>query len=256
MRKLQVFTAFLLMLAVLTTAVFAEEFVPSKEQGEGPGQIGEPDETGKTVVGYIYNEDGTIRRPIYEDDLIITPYWHLDEEDIQVPEEIEKTLKEAFEDLDGKTPEDFLHDFDEIWEEATGGAPHEHATLTEILDVRFQDNFTGKLEDGQTVTFNVKVEGLEKDDLFIIIGRRDVNDKWHAEEWTMNEENVLTITLNGLHPIAILTDGAYAPGGSGEAPDSPKTGVETGRYVLPMLGCAVIALGAVCGIRKSGKHEA
>lgn len=256
MKAFRFFTAILLLLAVLTAAVSASDFVDSKELGEGPEQVGEPDETGKKVVGYIYNEDGSLYRSIYEDELIVTPIMHVYSDEISVAAEIEKTLLDAKAELDANSWEKLIPSFPAVWENVTGGAPLEHAVLTELFDVRFVDSLSGVLTEGRSATFCIKVEGLEKDDLFVMMHKPSDSDAWKFEDWTMNDENVITVHVDKLSPFAIVEDSEQDPAGSGDAPDSPKTGVQTGAYLLPILGCALIALGAAYGIRRSAKHAA
>jgi hypothetical protein len=99
------------------------------------------------------------------------------------------------------------------------------------------------------ITIEFTVKGIDADDDFIIIHKPTGSDKWVVEEYTIDEDGVITMTVDKLSPFAIVAD-------SGKKPstdiDSPQTGVADYTVYTVFASILLIGLGIVC-IRKSGK---
>ena len=223
------------MLSVLLTAVFlftlgvgAVEFTPSAEIKDGP----------EVVEG--------------DDELIITPIKDVHDEDTEVHPDIEESILDAIKELEEKAWDEILHDFEEAWHEITEGAPKEHAAVSDIFDVRYSSELS-KDGVGQTVTFKVKVQGIEGDDLFIILSRCSENEDWKLVEYTVDENGVITITASTKAAFVIVKDDGSDPVVGPDDPPSPPTAVED--YLPATLGIIFVAIIAVISLVKVNKKE-
>jgi hypothetical protein len=242
---------------LLVTSVFAVPFTPSAEKKDTPVLVGTLDEdTGKMIVGTIYNEDDSFYRHIYIDELIVTPILHLSDETKNVPEVIEKTLLAARDELKANTLEELVPGFAEYWMNVTGGAPVENGAVSDIFDVRFVDSLTGELVAGRYASFKIRVEYLNSDDLFVLIHKPTGADVWSVEEVVVSDGDVLFVTVESLSPFAIVKDTGAAPAVDPNAPDSPQTGVESASYALPLACFTVTALTALYMIARKNKRTA
>lgn len=257
MKKIINALIFAVVAALLATSVFAVPFTPSAEKKDTPVLVGTLDEeTGKMIVGTIYNEDDSFYRHIYIDELIVTPILHLSDDTKIVPEAIEKTLLDARDELKAKTLEELVPGFAEYWKKATGGAPVENGAISDIFDVRFVDSLTGELIEGRYASFKIRVEYLNSDDLFVLIHKPTGSDVWNYEEYVVSDGNVLFVTVESLSPFAIVKDTGAAPAVDPDAPDSPQTGVESISFVLPLACFTVSALTALYMITRKNRRTA
>ncbi|MBQ8249176.1 MAG: hypothetical protein IJY93_04745 [Clostridia bacterium] len=231
MKALRIAAMLMLAMFIFTTTAFAATFVPSIEAIDSPEHIDDPDST----------ED---------DDLIVTPIDHLDDEDKEVHDEIEDALIDAKEDLE-KALEDLIENFEEIWDEITDGAPIENAVITEIFDVRHLHEI-GIEGEGKEISFDIRAIGLEYGDAFIIIAKSSDGDGWKIVNYTIDENGIITIEGTSKTVYAIIRDSAEMPQ---DGPDGPATGVS--EYLTPaIIGAVVFGLGAVFCLVKIGKRNA
>lgn len=230
MKTLRIVAILMLAMFLFTMTAFAA-FVPSIEAIDSPNLVDDPDRTD-------------------DDDLILTPVDHLDDEDKDSHEDIEDALVGAMDDL-----EDAIHDliesFAEIWDDITDGAPIENAVISEVFDVRFPDEL-GIEGDGGEITFDFKATGLEYGDSFIIIAKPSYEESWKVVNYTINENGIITIEGTSKTVYAIIRDSAEMPM---DGPDGPATGVS--EYLRPaIIGAVLFALGAVFCVVKIGKRNA
>ena len=221
LRVLILITVVAVLLGVTASAVV---FTPSVERKDGPELI-EP--TGG------------------DDELIITPVSELENDDLH--EDIRDNLTEAKENLSDSEWAQIVKDFEELWEEFTDGAPIEHAVVSDIFDVRFLSELGVVSEDGKTVTFKIKIQGLEADDIFMIITESDDPDHYmEIVSYTIDENGVITITATSKSAFAVVRDSCPDPKCDH---DSPKTGVPA--YLAPAVFGAVIfgALAVACAFK-------
>lgn len=256
MKLIRIITAMVLTITLLVVSVGADEFVASVGLKDSPRFYVQMDENGREYVGEIYDENGNFVSYMYLDELIITPYFYTEMEQYDIPEEVEKVLIAAWEELSVAGWTDLVAGFAEAWQAVTGGAPVSNAVIAEIFDVRYRSGLTGELYEGRRAVFFIEVDGITSEDLFVIGHKPSTTGQWGIEEYTIDGNNVIGISVNALSPFFIAVDNGEAPAVSGDAPSSPQTGVyETG------IGAAVIAAGilGVCAVffgRKSRKVSA
>ena len=229
--KILRFSAMLIAVMLLFTLVaFAAEFVPSIEYKDGPTVV-KPDET---------TDPGTP-----DDELLVTPPSAGED----AHDDIRDNLEDAMEALE-EAIQDLVDNFDKIWEDITGDAPTENAIITDVFDVRYESEL-GKDDDGVTLSFDVTVQGIEPDDIFLIITKPYGENAWRIVNYTINEDGVITIEGTTKAAYAIIKDKAALPP---VGPDGPATGVP--EYLLPAVaGVVVFGTAAIFCIRKITKRE-
>ncbi len=161
MKNIRLLTLICAALYLFTFVVGAVDFTPSVERKDAP-----------EIVGETVNVDP-------EDKLIVTPFSKFVEAAHEIHEEIKTIFEEVEEELKENTYEELIPEFEEVWEEVTGGAPVEHAVVSDIFDVRLESTISkDEPKKDKEVTFSVKIQGLTKDDKFILIGRPDGAKDW------------------------------------------------------------------------------
>lgn len=222
MKALRIFTFLMAFAIVLSVSAAAVQFTPSVERKDGPELVD----------------------PVGDDELIITPVADLEKENLH--DDIEESLTEAKENLSDSEWAEIVKDFEELWEEFTNGAPIEHAVISDIFDVRFLSEL-GTDGDGKTVTFKIKVQGIEPGDLFMIITESNSADHYmEIIDYTIDENGVITITATSMAAFAIVIDSCPDPECDH---DSPQTGVPA--YFVPAVFGAVFfgALAILCAVK-------
>ncbi len=229
MKALRIATILLIVVASFVMAANAVEFTPSVEIKDGP-EIIDPTDPDDPKAS--------------EDELEITPVGRLDGEDLD--EDIKDNLTDAKKDLEENDWEDILDDFEDIWNEATDGAPVEHAIVSDIFDVRYKEDPT---EDGTvTIMFDMKMQGLDSDDIFVIIAKPE-GGEWAPIDYTISEDGIITITVENKSVFAIIKDKSAMPD---IGPDGPATGVSP--YFAPaIVGAVFFGIAAVVCVNKIAK---
>ena len=227
--KMTRFVAMLLaVMTLLALTVSAVNFVPSIERKDCPDLV---------------EHDG-------DDQLIITPLSDALEEDLH--EDIESNLIKAYEELGDKDWQELVEDFENKWKEFTGGAPLTNAVVTDIFDARFASELGANLTDGKAVTFKIKVQGITTDDTFMIIAKAEGEDMWQIIEYTIDENNVITITAESMSAFAIVLDNEADP--ATDPIDGPQTGVAKNSPVIYVaVVFAIAAIGCVVMLLKKRK---
>ena len=222
MKMTRLIAAMLAIMTLLTLSVFAVEFVPSIERKECPELV---------------EHDG-------DDLLIVTPLSDAIDETKDIHEDIENNLISAYEELGDKDWQDLVEGFAEKWDEFTGGAPITNAVISDIFDARFTSELGADLPEGKTVTFKVKIQGITTDDTFMIIYKEKGTDMWKVLEYTIDENNVITITATSMSAFAVVLDNEADP--AGDHDDGPQTGVE--KNFAPAIIAAVVfaVIAALC----------
>lgn len=123
MKTIRIFAFLLVAVMLFTVSAMATQFVPSIEVKDDP-----------KLEGYEIPEG----HEGHGEELIITPLDHLFDDDIELHDDIEESLKEAYEELKDELIHHLVEKFDEHWERITGGAPVEQAIITHLFDVRFR----------------------------------------------------------------------------------------------------------------------
>lgn len=222
MKAIRVFSVLLVIVSLFTLGTLAIEFTPSIERKDGP----------EVVEG--------------DDDLIITPLKEIYDVPVDIHEDIKVSLADAEKELGESEWHDIIEEFAKLWDAFTGGAPIEHAVISDIFDVRYESELGTDLTDGKPVTFSIKIQGLTADDLFMIITKAADEEGWKNIEYTIDENGVITISATSMSTFAVIRDNGAAPVVDPNAPDSPQTGVSP--YLVPAVIGAVLFIGiaAVC----------
>lgn len=122
MKSIRVLCICLVAAMLFSVSALAASFTPSVERKPAP-----------EVVDYTASEE----HEEHGKELVITPLAHLYDEDVELHEDIERSLEEAKHELENLVWHDMVHDFHEHWDRVTGGAPIENAVVSDIFDVRF-----------------------------------------------------------------------------------------------------------------------
>ncbi len=173
-----------------------------------------------------------------EDDLIVTPLKEVYKEPVDVHEDILINLVDAEKKLGEAEWHEIIEEFNKIWEEYTGGAPIDHAIISDIFDVRYEGELGKGLSDGKPVTFKIKIQGITPEDLFILITKENNKDHWKVIDYTIDENGIITINGTSMSAFAVIRDNGADPSVDPNAPDSPQTGVNS--YVIPAAFGAVL----------------
>ena len=233
MKFLRIFAILIVTALLFTLVASAAEKVPSIEIKPAPETVVDPDAT--------TGEDGE------KDDLIITPPADKDDAD----EDVKENIDDALEDLE-KALQDLIENFDQIWEDVTGDAPPENAIITDVFDARYESE-VGEEGEGVTITFDVKVQGIEPDDIVIIITKPQGENAWRIVNYTLNEDGTITIEGDTKSAYAIIRDKAALPT---DRPDGPPTAVV--EYFVPAaVGIVVFGtIAAFCVVKLTKKRNA
>ena len=244
MKALKVFIAFTLIISMLVVPALAAEFVPSVEYKDGPElveyKLEEVDTPCRTIVVVPYSD-------IHLDDIIDEDKMDVEyEASEKIEETIRESLKNALEELKDNLIHHLVRGFDEIWEKVTGGAPLENAIVSDIFEIALVCGEADALKTDEKVTVSFTFEGIGPDDKFVVVHKPTGSDEWIVEDHTIDENGVITMTVDKLSPFAIVKDSGKAPSSD---VDSPQTGVEALSMTLA-IGTVLLAGAAVVLVKK------
>lgn len=252
MKVIKVLAALTLVASMLAMPVFAAEVVPSIEYKDGV-----------QLIDYTLDEINTPCRTvhifpffhIYNDDIIAEEILGL--EDYENSEMLEENIRTSLRNALAELRENLLHHlvvgFDEAWERITEGAPLENAVVTDLFEIVLICSEAEKFMTDEQITVSFKVDGLEPDDRFLIVHKPTGSDKWIVEEYTVDENGVITMTIDKLSPFAIVKDNGAAPVAT---VTSPQTGVTEFAAAAAVLGMAALAAGGIAVGKKFRKTNA
>jgi hypothetical protein len=231
MKKTRFVAMLLAVVTLLALTVSAVNFVPSIERKDCPDLL-------------EYEPEGDI--------LVVTPLSEAIHGDGGLHEDIGDNLLKAYEELGENDWMELVLSFALEWDEFTGGAPLTNAVVTDIFDARFASELGANLTDGKAVTFKIKVQGITTDDTFMIIAKPEDEDTWQIIEYTINENNVITITAESMSAFAIVFDNEADP--ATDPIDGPQTGVAKNSPVIYVaVVFAIAAIGCVAMLLKKRK---
>lgn len=254
MKFLKVLISVILAAAMMVIPALATEFVPSIEVKDG------------IQIVDFEQQDPDDTCDITCDTLLVIPYVHitydafLDEIELDITadiseemeEQIRQSLKAAYEELKNNPVQDITEGFEEAWNEATGGAPYDNIVVTDIFEIVLICGIDDILKTDSKITIEFTVKGIDADDDFIIIHKPTGSDKWIVEEYTIDEDGVITMTVDKLSPFAIVADSGKKPSSD---IDSPQTGVADYTVYAVVASIIFVGLGIAC-VRKSRKVSA
>lgn len=245
MKSIKKILAGILAASMMTMPVLAAEFVPSAERKDGVD-----------LISYILNEINTPCRTVH-----IIPFGHIhlddiiDEEKLDIEydasegmeEQIRESLNKALAELKDSILHHLIAGFDEAWEKLTGGAPLENAVVHDLFEIVLICSEVDAFKTDESVTVSFTVDGIDADDLFLIAHKPTGSDEWILEDYTIDENGVITMTVDKLSPFAIIKDSEKAPEAAGT---SPQTGVQDYTVSAAAAAMALCGIGAVCAGKK------
>lgn len=227
MRTFRLIAATVAFASILTLSAAAASFVPSIERKDAP-----------EIVEEI-------------DDLIVTPIKDVYDEDKELHEDVEKSLTDAEEELSEKAFTELVEEFEKAWEEATKGAPVEHAIISDLFDIRFGAELGDGDDEGIEISIKLKVLGIEAEDLFILLVKNGEGEPWLVLDYEISEDGVITFKTTTKSVLAVVKDNEAPPAINPDDPDSPQTGVST-HFIPAVVGVVVFAsLAGVCAAKAS-----
>lgn len=225
----------------LTAPAFAAEFTPSVEAKPAPELSTVVDSEGNAQTAIVTDASGNEVEIPDDIELTVTSTAEKDESPVA---EIQEMLKRAEEQIRNAA------DLGELTADLAPALEKAKETLQDLVvqdlfDVSFvKDGKTLEqlLQEGQSVTFALQTNLTDKD-LFFVLHNYSGSDWEVVENVELRNDGVLKITLDGLSPVAIVTDGAVNLEVSAAAPDSPQTGDALPTWEL--VAAAVLGIVAI-----------
>jgi len=240
MKAFKVFIALTLIVSMLVLPALAAEFVPSIEQKDSPNLISfileEIDTPCRTVLLIPY---GNIRLDDIIDEDALDIQYEISEE---MEADIRESLENAFKELKNNPVNGLVTNFATAWEKATGGAPAENAIVHDLFEIVLICTEADEFITDESITVSFTADGIGPDDKFIIVHKPTDSDEWIVEDHTIDENGVITMTVDKLSPFAIVKDSGKAPISDVE---SPQTGVWETEMVTAAISAVILAAGAV-----------
>ena len=251
MKVLRIFTAIALVISMLAMPVFAAEFVPSIEIKDGPQIVdteieGHEDCCILSLIPYkeVHDEDMKVIDHDIDHDIEI--------EELSAFEDlIRENLDKAYEELTNHPLNDLVINFEEKWKEITDGAPVENAIVLDLFETVLYCTRLQEFRTDATVTVSFTVDGLDAGDTFMIIHKPVGSEKWVIDEYTIDENGVITMKVDLLAPYAIIIDSGKPPVATEQ---SPQTGVSDNIMAAASVGAVILAAGAVLIGKKLRKN--
>jgi hypothetical protein len=245
MKRTRLFTAVVLVLALMITAISA--VTPSAERPDTVRLVWNTTPDGTSACGRILNEDGTVEQYITEG---MIKLYMSDVDDVEgLSDTTVGEIKTAEANQDGWLKVyRFDGDIEALWADATKGIPMDNAVPVAV----FYAEWIGDpaLIQGKRIEFDVLVEGVEKpEDLVAVLHLPDGTENWKIEDSKMGANSVITVGCDSLSPFIIVGDNGEAPAQDPGAPVSPQTGVVD--YAPASIACAVLfgAFAIVCALK-------
>lgn len=213
------------LMAVVISLSAAAAFTPSVEYKEAPSVVGKTDDQGNTIVGEIKNDKGEVVATMPGGTITITALSEVKKEDSTVDKVVEDRLLYAEQELAYAfaEPEDSLL-LDQISRELND-APVDNIVISDVLNVSVSEEIEKQMVEGATITVAVISQNITKEDEDLIVIYQRVSEKggWKKVDFTIDENNVITMELQGTGDIVIFRDNEAAPPKAEDAPASPAT---------------------------------
>ncbi len=249
MKKIIAILAILALVAALTVPAFAVEFTPSAENKDAPEVVQQTDADGNDVDVLVYDENGNLVPDTADYSVVITPSSRASAApNAEIAEQLQEA-KEQVGDADSVASlTSGMHVALSIAKAASSDAADQDVEMEDLVVYDLFD--VTLMKDGDivedldgSVTFSIQTT-LTPDDMFFVLHNFEGDDWEVVENVSLDENGVLTITLTGFSPIAIVTVGQTAPAAAGDgAPTSPQTGESVSLWMI--LGVVFAAAAAV-----------
>lgn len=233
MKKLCSLVLTAVLLFCLSVSALAVAFTPSVEQKDAPQIVPITDSEGHKADAVITEEDGT-ETVVGEDpslQIVITPYSKKDE---AIVADITGYLDGAeYQIANAENVSELTDSMVSTLEEAKRLATDpllkeltiDDLIVRDLFDVSLvrDKQFIEPLKDGQTITFSVQTD-LKPGDLFFVLLNCSGEEWKVVKNIQIDENGVLTITVDSLCAIAILVDSMTLKPVAQNGPTSPQTG--------------------------------
>ncbi len=244
MKAFKVWMAMALIALMAVMPVFAAEATPSAERGDYEIIDWDPKEDCCDLI--IIPDDVTGEEDFIDED----KYGLTEKEGEDLEKQIRDELKEALEDLKNNDLDDLIPGFDDLWDKVTGGAPIDNQVIDDVFAIVRICEEDHKLVSDEETTVSFTVDGIDKDDTFIVIEKPFGSDEWTVVEHKIDENGVITVEGKISSVFAIVTDSGKAPTSD---VTSPQTGVKESGMAITLLAVALLAAGAVHFSKKLSK---
>jgi len=237
MKSFKVLLSAILIFAMLVMPSLATDVVPSIERKDSVVLVDytleEIDTPCRTVLIIPYGK-------IHFDEFINANHLQIQESSAdEIEDEIRLSLQEALAELKNALIHHLVRGFEDVWEKTTGGAPVENAIVDELFEVVLICSEKEDMMTDEKISVSFTVDGIDADDLFVVVHKPTGSDEWIVEEHEIDENGVITIHPDKLSPFAIIKD-------SGAAPVATVTSPQTG--VTEYTAAAILIAGILAGI--------
>lgn len=233
MKKLIALLLAVMLMCSLSLTAFAMDFTPSVETKDTPYLVKIEDSKGDEYDA-IFTDEEEQERPFVSTttlQLVLTPYAKKDD---AIVEDITGYLVDAeYQISKADNAGDLTDSMEEALEKArqtsTDPAAKEvtldDLVVCDLFDVSLvrDEKIVENVKEGETISFCIQTD-LTKDDLFFVLLNCS-GDEWKViTDLELDENGVLTITLDSLCAIAILVDNMRLKPVDPHGPVSPQTG--------------------------------
>ena len=248
MKKIVAILAIIALIAAITVPAFAVEFTPSAENKDAPEVVSMTDEDGNEVDVLVYDEDGNLVSDTGAYSIVITPASRpQDAPTDEIADQLEEA-KDQIEEADTVAElTSGMHIALRLAKAASSDAADQDVEMEDLVVFDLFDVTLMKGDDvvediNGSITFSIQTT-LTPDDMFFVL-HNYADDDWEVvENISIDENGVLTITLTGLSPIAIITTAPVTADTDAGAPTSPQTGESVSLWLI--LGAAFAVASAV-----------
>ena len=270
MKKLRIVLMTMLVLCCYSFTALAVEFTPSVERKDAPSFAKVADSEGNECDAVLVDADGketAISNSADSDlKLVITPVAKKEE---AIVSEITGYLESAqyqiaeadnvsalTDSMESALEKAKLNTTDPAVKEVT----MDDLVVRDLFDVSLvRDGTTIEpIREGQTISFAIQTD-LTKDDLFFVLLNCDGKEWKVVTNLQIDENGVLTITVDSLCAIAIVTDAMLEKPIDPNAPVSPQTGAaaENTLLICAAVFCtaAIVLLAGAAAARKKQTGE-
>ena len=239
--------AVVVLAAMIAVSTAASVFTPSVEYKEAPSIVEKTDAEGNAIAAEIKNSDGEVVGTISSGAITITALStvkNTNTEDKAETGEKEDEEKPTDKEVDEKVKERLLKAESELAEafddpensvllkqisEELNNAPVENIVISDVFHIDAGEEISTLLEKNVTVSVSVVSQNITKEDedVIVIYQKTSENGGWKKVEFTIDDDNVITLELQGVGDIIILRDSEALPPEAEEAPASPATSGDT-----------------------------
>ena len=216
MKKIICLLIVLVMCLSIAAPAFAVEnsFVPSITYKPNPETVPVKGENGEEYIGVIRNENGEIVDYVSHDCLVITPIAHIWDEEIEIPEAVEKLLTEVYEALtDGS--------MNIPYEKHNANLDPANMVIRDLFDARWSCEEHRAMVEKEGYTFEITFElGAVADAQIFVMTYDEASNEWSPIVKAVNNgDGTVTCTFEHL----CVVEFSMSVPGSSVPTDTPQT---------------------------------